>query len=152
MDAILKQLGELLLSAIPTIFMLLIVWAAYITLVRRKLDQVLAERHARTEGAIEQARAEIAAAEARTAEYEQKLREARAQVYKAQEAARQRLMETRNAALDQARQQAGEKVRQSRASLAAEVASARESLGRQAETLAGNIIESVLRPSATGGR
>jgi len=28
MDAILKQLGELLLSAIPTIFMLLIVWAA----------------------------------------------------------------------------------------------------------------------------
>jgi F-type H+-transporting ATPase subunit b len=153
MDAILKQLGELLLSAIPTIFMLLIVWAAYITLVRRKLDQVLAERHARTEGAIEQARAEIAAAEARTAEYEQKLREARAQVYKAQEAARQRLMETRNAALTQARQQAEEKVKQSRASLAAEVAGARESLGKQVETLAGSIIESVLRPSATtGGR
>jgi F-type H+-transporting ATPase subunit b len=152
MDAILKQLGELLLSAIPTIFLLLIVWAAYITLVRRKLDQVLAERHARTEGAIEEARAEIAAAEVRTAEYEQKLREARAQVYKAQESARQRLMETRNAALTQARQQAEEKVKQSRASLAAEVAGARESLGRQAETLAGSIIESVLRPSATGGR
>src|SRR5258708_14412758 len=129
MDAILKQLGELLLSAIPTIFMLLIVWAAYITLVRRKLDQVLAERHARTEGAIEQARAEIAAAEARTAEYEQKLREARAQVYKAQEAARQRLMETRTPAPLQARHPAGEKLKQSRASLAAQVAGARGCLG-----------------------
>jgi F-type H+-transporting ATPase subunit b len=152
MDAILKQLGELLLSSVPTIFLLLIVWAAYRTLVQRKLDQVLAQRHARTEGAIEQAQAEIASAEARTAEYEQRLREARAQVYKAQEATRQMLMEKRNAALAEARRQADEKVKKSRSMLAAEVAAARESLHQQAEALAGDIIESVLKPAAVGGR
>ena len=151
MDAILKQLGELLLSSIPTVFLLLIVWAAYRTLVQRKLDQVLAERHAHTEGAIEQARAEIAAAEARTAEYEQRLREARSQVYKAQDAARQQLMEKRNSALTQARQQADEMVKKSRAVLADEVAAARKSLGQQAEALAGEIIESVLKPAAAAG-
>jgi F-type H+-transporting ATPase subunit b len=153
MDAILKQLGELLLSSIPTVFLLLIVWAAYRTLVQRKLDQVLAERHARTEGAVEQARAEIASAEARTAEYEQRLREARAQIYKTQEAARQQLMERRNAALAQARQQSDELVKQSRATLAAEVAVARASLTQQAEAMAAEIIESVLKPAAAmGGR
>lgn len=151
MDAILKQLGELLLSSIPTIFLLLIVWAAYRTLVQRKLDQVLADRHARTEGAIEQARAEIASAEARAAEYEQRLREARSQVYQTQEAARQQLMERRNAALAQARQQADEMVKKSRSDLAAEVAVARKSLNEQAEALAGKIIESVLKPAAAAG-
>lgn len=152
MDLILKQLGELLLSSIPTIFLLLIVWAAYRTLVQRKLDQVLAERHARTDGAMEQAQAEIAAAEARTAEYEQKRREARAQIYKAQEAARQQLMERRNAALLEARQQADTMVKQSRATLAAEVSAARDSLTRQAEALSAEVIESVLKPAAAGGR
>ncbi|HWZ43833.1 MAG TPA: hypothetical protein VNW97_10165 [Candidatus Saccharimonadales bacterium] len=153
MDAILKQLGELLLSSLPTVFLLLIVWAAYRTLVQRKLGQVLAERHARTEGAVEQARAEIASAEARAAEYEQRLREARSQVYKAQEATRQRLMETRNAALAQARQESEEMVKKSRAALAAEVAAARTLLDRQAEALAEEIIESVLKPAAAmGGR
>ena len=47
-------------------------------MVHNPLRQVLAKRHALTEGAVEQARKEIANAEARTAEYEQKLREARA--------------------------------------------------------------------------
>ena len=151
MDAILKQLGELLLSSLPTVFLLLIVWAAYRTLVQRKLDQVLAERHGRTEGAVEQARAEIASAEARTAEYEQRLREARAQLYKVQEAARQQLMDKRNAALVQARHQADELVKGARATLAAEVTSARAALNQQAETLAAEIIESVLKPAAAAG-
>ena len=151
MDLILKQLGELLLSSIPTIFLMLIVWAAYRTLVQRKLDQVLAERHARTDGAMEEARVEIAAAEARTAEYEQRRREARAQIYKSQEAARQHLMEKRNAALVEARQHADAMVKQSRATLAAEVEAARESLTRQAEALSAEVIESVLKPAAVGG-
>jgi F0F1-type ATP synthase membrane subunit b/b' len=80
------------------------------------------------------------------------LREARAQVYKAQEATRQMLMEKRNAALAEARRQADEKVKKSRSMLAAEVAAARESLHQQAEALAGDIIESVLKPAAVGGR
>src|SRR5690349_11187816 len=150
MDETLNQLGELLLSAVPTILLLLIVWTAYRMLLQRKLDQVLAERHTRTEGAMEEARAEIAMAEARTAEYEQRLREARAQVYKSQEATRQQLMEKRSAALAEVRRLADERVKTARGALASEASAARQTLTAQADVLAGEIIQSVLKPSAAG--
>jgi len=56
MEDILREIGELLLSSIPTIIALLIVWTAYRLIVHTRLQQVLAERHTLTEGAIEQAR------------------------------------------------------------------------------------------------
>ena len=77
MDETLRQLGELLLSSIPAIFGLLIVWGAYRLIVYTPLQRVLGERQARTEGAIRQAQAEIASAEQRTAEYERRAAEAR---------------------------------------------------------------------------
>ena len=74
MDAILRQIGELLINSIPTIISVLILWTAYTFLVHGKLRQVLAQRHALTEGAIERAQQEIAAAEKRTAEYDLRAR------------------------------------------------------------------------------
>ena len=53
MDAILRQIGELLISSIPTIIALLIVWVGYRFIVHGKLQQVLEQRHALTEGAME---------------------------------------------------------------------------------------------------
>ena len=79
MDEILKQLGGLLLGSIPTIILFLVLFASYRSLVHVPLTKVLAERRTRTEGASGKARADMAAAEARTAEYEQRVREARAQ-------------------------------------------------------------------------
>ena len=147
----LRQLGELLLTSIPTIVFLLIVWGAYSAIVQKKLDQVLAERHARTEGAIEQAQKEIATAEARTAEYEQRLREARSTIFKSLEARRRQMMEKRNAALVQAHQQAQEMIKQARAVLEKDVAETRATLQRQADVLATQIVETVLRPAAAAG-
>jgi F-type H+-transporting ATPase subunit b len=153
MDAILRQIGELLISSIPTIIAVLIVWVGYRFIVHGKLQQVLAQRHALTEGAMEHAQQEIATAETRTAEYEQRVREARAQIYKAQQANRQRIMDERNAALAEARKQAGEMVKAARTSLAATVASSKVALREQADALADQVIESVLRPaSAARGR
>jgi len=77
MHEMLKQLGELLLGSVPTALMLIFLWTMYSILVHKPLAKVLAERRAKTEGAIEKARADVAAAEARTGEYEQRLREAR---------------------------------------------------------------------------
>ena len=77
MDETLRQLGGLLLGAVPTIIFLLALYGAYTVLVHRPLLNVLAERRTRTEGAVEKARAAIAYAEQRTADYEQRLREAR---------------------------------------------------------------------------
>jgi F-type H+-transporting ATPase subunit b len=153
MEETLRQLGELLLSSIPAIFGLLIVWAAYRLILYTRLQQVLAERHARTEGAIEEAQAEIAAAEERTAEYERQVREARTQIFVAQEAHSRRTMEERSKALAEARKKADATVKNARAELEKEMLSAKASLQQQAESLANEIIETVLRPAlALGGR
>lgn len=153
MNETLTKLGELLLAAIPTIFFLLIVWFAYRMIVHKRLEQILAERHRLTEGAVQQAQAEIASAEARTAEYEQRLRDARTQVYKAQEARRQQAMERRNAALTQARQQAEEMIHSARKALEQEKTAAQLALKQQADSLANEIVDSILRPvAAMGGR
>jgi F-type H+-transporting ATPase subunit b len=66
MDQILNQLGGLVLGSVPTMVLFILLVAAYGLLVRRPLDRVLAERRARTSGAVEQARSAIAAAEAET--------------------------------------------------------------------------------------
>lgn len=148
---ILEQLGELLLASIPTIICFLVLWMAYRLIVHKKLEQVLAERHSRTEGAIQEAQAEISKAETRTAEYEQRLREARSQIYKTQEARRRHILEKRSAALTQARQQAEEMVKGARTDLERDVKEARSTLERQADDLADQVIASILRPVAASG-
>jgi len=151
MDAILRQIGELLVNSIPTIISVLIVWTAYRFIVHGKLRQVLEQRHALTEGAIERAQQEIATAEKRTAEYEQRVREARSQIYKTQQANRQRVMEERNTALADSRQRAGEMVKKARAVLEAETAGAKSTLEQQASVLADQVIATVLKPAAAAG-
>jgi F-type H+-transporting ATPase subunit b len=151
MNEILRQVGQLLISSIPAAIGLLVVWAGYRFIVYGKLQQVLEQRHALTEGAIQRAQQEIAGAEARTAEYEQKLREARAQIYQQQQANRQRVLEQRNAALAEARKSAGEMVKQARAALEKDVLAAKAALGQQANALADQVIEQVLRPAAAAG-
>jgi len=151
MDAILRQIGELLVNSIPTIISVLILWTAYRFIVHGKLRQVLAERHALTEGAIERAQQEIATAEKRTAEYEQRVRDARSQIYKTQQANRQRVMEERNTALAESRQRVGEMVKKARAVLEAETAGAKSTLEQQASVLADQVIATVLKPAAAAG-
>src|SRR5580765_295624 len=114
MDETLRQLGGLLLGSIPTVIMLLLLYVSYTVIVHKPLTRVLAERRAKTEGAVEKARADMAAAEARTAEYEQRLREARMAVFKSQEARRQAALQARAAAVAEARTKAQSQVDQAR--------------------------------------
>jgi F-type H+-transporting ATPase subunit b len=151
MTDILRQVGQLLISAIPAAIGLMVVWAGYRFIVHGKLQQVLEQRHALTEGAVQRAQREIADAEARTAEYEQKVREARAQIYQQQQAYRQRVLEQRNAALAEARKNAGEMVKQARSALEKDVLAAKATLEQQANVLADQVIEQVLRPAAAAG-
>src|SRR5271157_3425379 len=95
MDTTLRQAGQLLLDSIPTVVLLLLLYAVYQNLVRKPLERILAERRDRTEGAVQKARADVAAAESRTQEYEQKLRDARMAIYKAQDARRQQAQQMR---------------------------------------------------------
>jgi|SRR5579871_2631738 len=155
MDTTLRQAGELLLDAIPTMVLLLLLYAIYQNLVRKPLERILAQRRERTEGAVQKARANVAVAEARTQEYEQKLREARMTIFKAQESRRQRAQQMRTQALDEARARAQEQVRQARAAMEQDVAQARTGLQGEAQRLASEIIRIILKPTGAarlGGR
>jgi len=145
MDQTLKQVGELLLGSIPTIIFMVLLYAIYTALVHKPLVKVLAERRDKTEGAVEKARADIAAAEARTAEYEQRLREARVAVFKHQEMLRQEALQARNAALAGARKKAQAQVEQARAEIAEDRAAAQAGLQAESGKLAAEIIRMVLQ-------
>jgi F-type H+-transporting ATPase subunit b len=156
MDQTLRQLGELLLGAVPTVLLLATLYIFYTFIVHRPLKAVLAERRNRTQGAVEKARADIAAAEARTADYEQRLREARQKIFKSQEAKRQQNMNSRNQAVQEARTRAQEQVKQARAALEEDKKQAMASLQSEASRLASEIVRTVLRPmsapSQVGGQ
>lgn len=146
MDQTIRQLGELLLGAVPTAILLAIVYFLYTVLVYKPLTAILAERRARTEGALEKARADIAAADARTADYEQRLREARLKIFKSLEARRQQATQLRAEAAAQARARAQEQVKQARAAIDQDKQQAMGKLQGDAERLAGEIVKMVLRP------
>ena len=150
MDQTLHQLGELLLGSIPTIVFLVLLYFFYRMLVHAPLAKVLAQRHSLTEGAIERARADIAAAEAKTSEYEHKLREATLSVFKAQEERRQLVVNARETAVAAARDQAQQQVTAARAALEQDKAVAQSQLQTEAERLAADVIRRVLQPMSFG--
>jgi F-type H+-transporting ATPase subunit b len=156
MDETLRQVGGLLLGSVPTIIIFLLVYGFYTVLVHKPLARVLAERHARTQGAIEKARADIASAEARTAEYEQRLREARLALFKVQEARRAKASQARAEQVAEARKQAHEQIAAARAAIARDKAVASSTLETEAGRLASEIIRTVLEPALAqapaGGR
>ncbi len=147
MDETLRQLGGLLLGAIPTMIFMVLLYGVYTVLVHKPLQQTLAERRNRTEGALEKARADIAAAEARTAEYEQRAREARTAVFKTQEARRQNALQARAAALAETRVKAQAQVSRARAAIEQDKRVAQASLQTEAGPLAAEIIRTVLQPA-----
>src|SRR5258708_471242 len=106
MDDTLKQLGELLLGAVPTVILFTLLYILYSAIVHKPLTRVLEERRRKPEGAVEKPGADIAAAEARPSEYEPGLREARPTLFRAQGARRRAALEAQTAALNEARNKA----------------------------------------------
>jgi F-type H+-transporting ATPase subunit b len=150
MDQTLRQLGELLLGAVPTVILLALLYALYNTLVHKPLHRVLAERRSKTEGAVEKSRADIAAAEARTSEYEQRLREARATVFRAQEARRKTALDARAAAMNDVRSKAQAQVQAAKADIEKDREAAQNGLQAEAQSLATEIMRRVLEPAGAG--
>jgi F-type H+-transporting ATPase subunit b len=148
-DALKQALGELLLNAVPTIILFLLLYVAYRKLVHEPLMKVLSERHARTTGAVAKAQADIAEAESRTAEYEQRLRDARTSVFKTMEARRKNLLEMRSAALAEAKAAAMTQIKAAKSEIEKETATAKSGLQAQAENLATEVIRTILKTSAS---
>jgi transposase InsO family protein len=87
-------------------------------------------------------------AEARTAEYEQRLREARMTVFKSQEARRQLALQARAAAVAEARTGAQGQVEKARAAIEQDRVAAQAGLQAESGKLAAAIIRTVLQPAA----
>jgi F-type H+-transporting ATPase subunit b len=144
MDQILNQLGELVLGSVPTMILFILLVAAYGLLVRRPLDRVLAERRARTSGALEQARSAIAAAEAETTAYEEKLRAARAEIFQARDQKLKQWNAEREAALAQVRQLMQERVRGARHEIEQSAQEARLQIVGLSDELSSLVLKAVL--------
>jgi len=136
------------LGSVPTMVLFILLVVAYSLLVRRPLEKTLAERRARTSGAVEQAREAISAAEAETASYEAKLRAARAEIVAAREARIKKWNEERDAALASARTKSLEKVNNARKDIEASAADARAQIQNATEALSEQILKAVL-PAGT---
>ena len=149
MDDIVQQVGALLLGAVPTILLFVVLVAAYQLLVQGPLNRVLAERRARTEGAVDNAHKAIADAEAKAAEYTDKLRLARAEIFKMREQRAKQRNAEREAALEETRKAAGAKVNQARVEIDSESERAHQAIQGSAGELASQVVRAVL-PLAAG--
>jgi F-type H+-transporting ATPase subunit b len=146
MDQTLRQLGELLLGSVPTVILLSLLYVLYGTIVHKPLTRVLDERRSKTEGAIEKSKSDIAAADARTAEYEQRLREARAMVFHEREARRKAALDARAAVVNQARSAAQAQVQSAKADIEKDREAAQQGLQGEVQKLAEDIMRRVLQP------
>src|SRR3954468_23400417 len=147
MDKVVNQIGELLLGSIPTIVLFLLTCAMYNFIVHRKLMAVLGERRARTEGAVEKAKRDIAAAETKAAEYDERIRQARVAVLKGAEERRRQILEARAKTLAEAKAAADLQVKAARAGLGEGVREGRTGVQAQAEGLSIIIMRTVLKPA-----
>jgi F-type H+-transporting ATPase subunit b len=150
MDDTLRQLGELLLGAVPTVIFVTLLYILYNAIVHKPLRRVLEERRTKTEGAVDKSRADIAAAEARTSEYEHRLREARATLFRVQESRRKVALDARAAALSEARMKAQAQVQAAKADIQKDHAAAQDALQAEAQSLAAEIMRRVLEPAGAG--
>jgi F-type H+-transporting ATPase subunit b len=148
MDEILNQLGGLVLGSVPTMILFLLLIVAYGFLVRRPLDRVLAERRARTTGAVEQARNAISEAEAKTADYEDRVRRAKAEIYSAREKRLKQWQAERNGALAEARVATAEKVQAARGEIEQSVAIAKLQIEGMSAELSEKIMRAVMPAEA----
>jgi F-type H+-transporting ATPase subunit b len=147
MDELAKQLGGLLLGSAPTIIFIVLLYGIYTAVVHKPLVKVLAERRSLTEGAMERARADIARAEARTSEYEQRLRDARVSLFKSQEARRQLALQGRATVVAASRTKAQAQVDQARKGIEQDKLTAQSGLEAESGRLAVEIIRTVLQPA-----
>lgn len=145
---ILHQLGQLFLKSVPTIIIVLLFYAFMRWAFFGPIQNAMAERTARIEGA----RAEAAQAEASAREeldsYNESLRKARAEIYAQQEKDRRAALDDRAKLMKSARMRAQEEVDAGKKKIAAEVAAARRQMDQEIPALAAQIARKILEISA----
>lgn len=144
MEQTLHALAGILQKAVLTVGLLLLLHFYLKAMLFGPLEKVLKERDRLTKGARQAGEQSLAAADQKTQEYEAKLREARADVYKEQEEMRRGWIEDQASQVAQARERNAAAVRKAREEISAEAAAARRSLTESSGALADEIATAVL--------
>ena len=152
MQAIVHQLGELFLQAVPTVLIILLFYFILRALFFKPLLVVMAGRDSRTAGTEKAAEAAQVAAAEKVKQYQEALKQARGQVYAEQEAARKKLLDERAARIKDARTRAAGEVSAAKARVAAELGAARRdveaTVAELSAEIARRILETPPRPGA----
>lgn len=148
MDELLRQLEALAIGAIPTLIIFIVLVVAYRFILFGPLMKVLGERRERTRGAMEKSRLAIAAADARTQEYEAKLRAARGEIFRRREQKLQQRNAERESTLAAARLAAQQRVHEARTALEAQAGDARKQIEVSAGQLAAQVLAAILPKAA----
>ena len=117
----------------------------------RPIGRVLDERQTRTEGAANEARAARRRYEAKLAEYEATIRQARAESYRRSEQERATALEERRRLIEQAKQHANEEIARAKLEIERQVAAARAALESESRQIAERISRTVLGRTVGGG-
>jgi F-type H+-transporting ATPase subunit b len=144
MEQTLHSLVGILQKAVPTILLLILLHFYLKAMLFKPLAKTLNERNDLTKGARKTAEESLVSAERKTAEYEAKLREARAEVYREQEEIRRKWLAEQNEQVERGRERTAATVRDARFQIAREAAAARTSLLETSGMLADQIVGSIL--------
>jgi F-type H+-transporting ATPase subunit b len=148
MEATLNALGQILLQAIPTFFLVLLLHQYLKAVFFKPLARVLAERNEATEGARKKAAESLERAASKAAAYEESLRAARNDIYREQEEVRRKWQNEQSAQVLDARTRADAAVKAARAQVAAEAETAKASLEGNIRMLADQITRTILERRA----
>ena len=143
-----RQLGQLFLAAVPTVVLVFLFYFFLRWSFFKPIEHVLAERHARIEGARRAADTARHEAQEKLRAYRASLKNASAQLYTEQDAARRQAVEQREASVRAARAAAQERVRVAKSQQEREFADARAALEAPSLALGRQIAQSFLAPGA----
>lgn len=141
-----------MLGSVPTMLLFLVTLACYRFLVHTPLTKVLQERYSKTQGAIENAAAAVAAAEKKTSEYEERLRVARAEILRDLHEHLEKVRLESDVALAQARADAQGKTVAAMASIENSMQVARTELDGLVGELSGEILKRILPAGASSAQ
>lgn len=144
MEATLHALGRIVLFGLPTSFLVILLCIYLKAMYFKPFQRMLAARYEATEGARKAAEESLARANAKAAEFDAALQQARHEIYSEQEQYLKRLRDQQAAETEAARRAAEVRLNQAREQLAAEAAIARASLAAQADQLASQIADAIL--------
>lgn len=152
---VLSEGGDNIIQPNVTLVFVIILFIIFVVVMNQILfkpvGKVLDERESLTEGAAAEARAAARQYQSRLNNYEETIRQARAESYRKLESQRKAALEERSKLVESARAQAEAQIAKVRGEVAAQTAEARQTLEQESRQIAEQISRTLLGRAVGGG-